>query len=70
MSQPITGQAAIFFFRSAKKNKLGRNIEILLILSLVEFCSAVSEERSKMSYLITGQGSYLVFLVGPKIQTS
>ena len=34
--------------------------------SFVEFCSVVSEEKSKMSQLIRGQGGHLVFLIGPK----
>ena len=34
--------------------------------SFVEFHSAVSEEKSKMSQPIRGQGSHLVFLIGPK----
>ena len=34
--------------------------------SFVEFCSAVSEEKSEMSQTIRGQGGHLVFLIGPK----
>ena len=34
--------------------------------SFVEFRSAVSEEKSKMSQSIRGQGSHLVFPIGPK----
>ena len=34
--------------------------------SFVEFCSAVSEEKSKMSQPIRGQGGHLVFPIGPK----
>ena len=34
--------------------------------SLVEFHSVVSEEKSKMSQQIRGQGGHLVFLIGPK----
>ena len=36
------------------------------LLSFVEFCSAVSEEKSKMSQPIRGQGGHLVFPIGPK----
>ena len=34
--------------------------------SFVEFRSAVSEEKSNMSQPIRGQGSHLVFPIGPK----
>ena len=34
--------------------------------SFVEFRSEVSEEKSKMSQPIRGQGGHLVFLIGPK----
>ena len=34
--------------------------------SFAEFCSAVSEEKSKMSQPIRGQGGHLVFPIGPK----
>ena len=34
--------------------------------SFVEFCSAVSEEKSKMSQPIRGQGGHLVFPISPK----
>ena len=34
--------------------------------SFVEFHSAVSEEKSKMSQPIRGQGGHLVFPIGPK----
>ena len=34
--------------------------------SFVEFCSAVSEEKLKMSQPIRGQGSHLVLPIGPK----
>ena len=34
--------------------------------SFVEFCLAVSEEKSKMSQPIRGQGGHLVFLINPK----
>ena len=36
------------------------------LLSFVEFCSAVSEENSKMSQPIRGQDGNLVFLIDPK----
>ena len=34
--------------------------------NFIEFCSAVSEEKSKMSRPIRGQGGHLVFPIGPK----
>ena len=34
--------------------------------SFVEFCTAVSEEKSKMSQPIRGQGDHFVFPIGPK----
>ena len=34
--------------------------------SFVEFRSAVSEEKSKMSQPIRGQGDPLIFSIGPK----
>ena len=34
--------------------------------SFFEFCSAVSEEKSKISQPIRGQGSHIVFPIGPK----
>ena len=34
--------------------------------SFIEFCSAVSEEKSKMSQPIRGQGGHLLFPIGPK----
>ena len=34
--------------------------------SFIEFLSAVSEEKSKMSQPIRGQGGHLVFLIDPK----
>ena len=34
--------------------------------TFVEFGSEISEEKSKMSLPIRGQGAHLVFLIGPK----
>ena len=34
--------------------------------SFIEFRSAVSEEKSKMSQPIRGQDGHLVYLIGPK----
>ena len=49
-----------------EKHKLGRGTEILLLSSFVEFRSAFSEEKSKMSQPIGDQGGHLVFAIGPK----
>ena len=61
-------RAAILFFRSAEKHKLGRGCWDLAscMSSFVEFRSAVSEEKSKMSQPIRGHGGHLVFPIGPK----
>ena len=49
-----------------EKHKLGRGRWDLALSSFVEFPSAVSEEKSKMSQPIRGQGSHLVFPIGLK----
>ena len=60
-------RAAILFFRSARKTQTWKRILISCFLSsFVEFRSAVSEEKSKMSQPIRGQGGHLVFPIGPK----
>ena len=47
--------------------KLGRGCEILPpVKFFVEFRSAVSEEKTKMSRQIGGQGGHLVFPIDPK----
>ena len=62
MSQPIRGQAAhLVFLIGYKKTNLVEDVEILLPISFVEFRSVVSEEKSKISQPIRGQGGYLVF---------
>ena len=48
------------------KNGCVEDVEILLHASFVEFCSAVSEEKSKMYQQIRGEGGHLVFPIGPK----
>ena len=45
---------------------LVEGIEILLPIKFLEFGSAVSEEKSKMSWPIRDQGGLFVFLIGPK----
>ena len=60
-------RAAILFFRSARKTQTWKRTLISCFLSsFVEFRSAVSEEKSKMSQPIRGQGGHLVFPVGPQ----
>ena len=66
LSQSET-RAAILFFRSARKTQTWLRAFISWFLSsFVEFRSAVSEEKSKMSRPIIGQGGHLVFPIGPK----
>ena len=49
------------------KHKLGRGRwDLASCQVLVEFCSAVSEKKSKMSQPIRGQGGHLVFPIGSK----
>ena len=66
LSQSEAG-AAILFFRSARKTQTWkRTLRSCFLSSFVEFHSAVSEEKSKMSQPIRGQGGHLVFPIGPK----
>ena len=57
-----------FFFRSAPINtNLVEDVEIFCFLwSFVEFRSAVSEKKLKMSRLIRGLGGHLIFQIGPE----
>ena len=67
MTQLIRGQGGHLVFTIGPKNtNLVEDIRILLPVNFVEFCSAVSEEKSKMSQPIRGQGGHLVFPIGPK----
>ena len=60
-------RAAILFFRSAWKTQTWyRTLRSCYLTSFVEFRSAVSEAKSKMSQPIRGQGGHLVFPIGPK----
>ena len=66
MSQPIRGQGGHLVFPIGLKNKiLVDGVEILLS-SFVEFFSAVSEKKSKISQPIRIQVGHLVFPIGPK----
>ena len=67
MTQPIRGQSGILLFPIGPKNtNLVEGVEILLPVNFVEFRSAVSEKKPKMSQPIRGQGGHLVFPIGPK----
>ena len=67
MSQPIRGRGGDLVFpisqKNKNKNKLGRGCSLMLkccfLSSFVEFGSAVSEERTKTSQPIRGQGTIL-----------
>ena len=61
-------RASILFFRSARKNPthLVEDVEILIPLKLSQISSAFSEEKSKMSQTIRGQGALHVFPISPK----
>ena len=66
LSQSEAG-AAILFFRSARKTQTWqRTLRSCFLSSFVEFRSAVSEEKSKISQPIRGRGGHLVFPIGPK----
>ena len=54
------------FSDGPKNTNLVEDPEILLPVNFVKFRSAVSEEKSKMSQPIRGQGGHLVFPIGPK----
>ena len=59
--------AAILFFQSAWKTQTWlRMLRSCFLSSFVEICSAVSEEKLKMSQPIRGQGGHLVSPIGPK----
>ena len=60
-------RVAILFFWSARKTQTRwRTLRSFFLSSFVEFRSAVSEEKSKMSQPIRGQGGHLVFPIGLK----
>ena len=57
-------RGAILFFRSARKTQTWlRTLRSCFLSSFVEFRSAVSEKKSKMSQPIRGHGGHLVFLI-------
>ena len=56
MCQPIRGLGGHFVFPIGPKNtNFVENIDILLPVKFVEFCSAVSEEKSKMCLVNDGR---------------
>ena len=60
-------RTAILFFRLVRKTQTWyRTLRSCFLSSFVEFHSAVSEEKSKMSQPIRGQGGHLVFPISPK----
>ena len=66
LSQSEAG-AAILFFRWAQKTQTWwRTLRSCFLSSFVEFRSAVSDWKSKMSRPIKGLGSHLVYLMGQK----
>ena len=67
LSQSCAMAAIFFFYWSAWKHRLGKGRwESCFLSSFVEFCSAVSEKKSKMSQPIRGLGARLVFPINPK----
>ena len=62
------GRPSQFSDRPEKNINLVEDVEILFFFfsSVVEFHSAISEEKSKMSQPIRGQSDHLVFPTGPK----
>ena len=66
LSQSKAG-AAILFFRSAQKTQTWKKrLRSCFLSSFVEFRSAVSEKKSKMSQPIRARGGHLVFLIDLK----
>ena len=61
MSQPMRGQGGHLIFPQCHKLSK-RRIKSCFLSSFIEFHSAVSEKKSKMSHAIRGQGGHLVFL--------
>ena len=60
-------RGGIFVYWSARKTQTRkRMLRSCFLSSIVEFRSAVLEEKSKMSQPIRGQGGHLVFPIGPK----
>ena len=71
MSQPIRGQGGhlVFPIGPKKTHTWQRTLISCFLSSVIEFRSAVSEEKLKMFQRIKGQGGHFVFPIGPKTQT-
>ena len=62
MSQSIRGRSAILFLQSTRKNtNVVEDVDILLLMNLVEFDSAVSEGKSRIAQPIRGRVAILSF---------
>ena len=62
-----SAMADIFVYWLARKTQTRkRMLRSCFLSSFVEFCSAVKEDKSKISHPIRGQGGHLVFPIGPK----
>ena len=59
-------RVAILDLCSTRKTNLVEDVKILLPVSFVAFCSAVSKKNSKLSKPIRGQDGHLGFQIGPK----
>ena len=66
LSQSEARAAILFFWLARKTLTWYRTLRSCFLSSFVEFRSAVSEKKSKMSQPIRGQGGHFVFLIGPK----
>ena len=67
MSQRIRGRGGHnIFLIGTKTQTWERTLKSCFLSSVVEFRSAVSEEKSKMSQSIRDQSGHLVFPIGPK----
>ena len=58
---------AILVFLSTQKTHFLEDLKSSILSTFVEFCSTVSNEKSKMSQLINGLGGFLCFLISSKI---
>ena len=61
LSQSEAGAAILFFWPTRKTQTWKRTLRSCFLSNSVEFRSAVSEEKPKMSQPIRGQGGHLVF---------
>ena len=67
MYQPIRAQGGHLVFPIGPKTRTWeRTLRSYFLSSFDEFCSAVSEEKSKMPQSITGQGGHRLFRISSK----